>query len=161
MKREEARRTAPRTPLTAAAVRLRRLLRTVFAVDRFEPRTIGEIQLLTGVSRRTVFRDLRILQEGGILVARPSDDSPYALAHGLAALGLPLSTDERLALVSVIEMMRTAPSRFSTVSAARSCADKLSLLMRTAGYGGEVGRRRTTFADWPPDHEAARIAKVS
>jgi predicted DNA-binding transcriptional regulator YafY len=85
--------------LKAVSVRVARCLRVVDQLQSGLRRTVSELAEERGASRRTVFRDLRVLQEAGLEMRFNIKESRYVVDSALNIKPASLSKDEWLLLL--------------------------------------------------------------
>lgn len=79
--------------------RIERLLVLIRTLETGRPRTVRELAERTGVSRRTVFRDLGLLNRAGIRYAYDHDSKRYSAARTTLLPPVTLSSAEALSLL--------------------------------------------------------------
>jgi len=126
-----ARAGAAATPPAAStpavpAVSLERLLTLVLALDERRPVAAGELARRAGVSLRTIYRDVRRLQEAGVpIVSEPGRAGGLLLAPGFRLAPLGLTKGETIALSMAVQVLRGLPAlpfRAELEAAARKVA---------------------------------------
>lgn len=117
---------------SVAPVALHRLLGLVLALDDTRPVGAPALAQRLGVSLRTVYRDVRRLQEAGVpVVSEPGRGGGLLLAPGFRMAPLALSSAETLALTLAVEQLRALPTQpFS--AALDSAARKIASAARVA-----------------------------
>ena len=63
--------------------RLKRLLQLVRILQCEPPKTENDLMDLLGISRRTIFRDLKLLTEAGVSVTYDRTTGKYSITPGL------------------------------------------------------------------------------
>lgn len=115
-----------RTPAAPPSVSLERLLTLVLALDENRPTSAAELAARAGVSLRTIYRDVRRLQEAGVpIVGEPGRAGGLLLAPGFRLAPLGLTRGETIALSMAVQVLRglpTLPYRAELESAARKVA---------------------------------------
>ncbi len=105
---------------------LERLLTLVLALDENRPIAASELARRANVSLRTVYRDVRRLQEAGVpIVSEPGRAGGLLLAPGFRLAPLGLTKGETIALSMAVQVLRglpTLPFRVELESAARKVA---------------------------------------
>ncbi|MBH9577272.1 helix-turn-helix transcriptional regulator [Inhella proteolytica] len=95
-----------------APVALDRLLGLVLALDEDKPVSAPELAQRLGVSLRTVYRDVKRLQDAGVpVVSEPGRGGGLCLMPGFRMAPLALTRSETLALTLAIEQLRTLPTQ--------------------------------------------------
>ncbi|MCW5635987.1 MAG: WYL domain-containing protein [Rubrivivax sp.] len=103
-----------RVPADAAApgVSLERLLTLVLALDEAHPIPASELARRARVSLRTIYRDVRRLQEAGVpIVSEAGRAGGLLLAPGFRLAPLGLTRGETLALSMAVQLLRCQPER--------------------------------------------------
>lgn len=86
-----------------------RIFRLLQIVAGGEAHSAAELSRLTGVTRRTIFRDIKAMQAAGVPIAHEPSAGCYRLRRGVLALPVDLSEDESLALVGMVgQLVRAA-----------------------------------------------------
>lgn len=115
-----------RTPAAPPSISLERLLTLVLALDENRPASAAELAARAGVSPRTIYRDVRRLQEAGVpIVGEPGRAGGLLLAPGFRLAPLGLTRGETIALSMAVQVLRglpTLPFRAELESAARKVA---------------------------------------
>lgn len=62
--------------------RLKRVLQLVRVLQSGPPKTANDLARLLGVSRRTIFRDLKLLMEADVNVTSRRTTDTYSITHG-------------------------------------------------------------------------------
>lgn len=95
-----------------APVALDRLLGLVLALDEDKPISAPALAQRLGVSLRTVYRDVRRLQDAGVpVVSEPGRGGGLRLMPGFRMAPLALTRSETLALTLAIEQLRALPTQ--------------------------------------------------
>lgn len=101
--------------------RISRLLRLIQALQSGRPYTVEELGDLTGVNRRTVFRDLNLLSDAGICYSYDRAKGQYASAGANCLPPVSLTTAEAMALLLATRKFlasRIAPDHRAATDAA-------------------------------------------
>ena len=101
--------------------RTERLLRLFRILEAGRPRSADELAEMAGVSRRTVFRDLRLLQQAGFPYRYDRSTRRFYTEHNHALPPLSLDPAEALGLLLAVrqhESSRISPDAGAAVSAA-------------------------------------------
>ncbi|MFO1251771.1 MAG: HTH domain-containing protein [Inhella sp.] len=144
-----------------APVALDRLLGLVLALDEDKPISAPALAQRLGVSQRTVYRDVRRLQDAGVpVVSEPGRGGGLRLMPGFRMAPLALTRSETLALTLAIEQLRALPTQpFAAAldTAARFAPASLPLTPQKPQL---VSRHRQwlTHAAPLPDREARQHA---
>ncbi|MBL8347135.1 MAG: WYL domain-containing protein [Rubrivivax sp.] len=113
-------------PASAPSLSLERLLTLVLALDENRPTAASALARRAGVSLRTIYRDVRRLQEAGVpIVSEPGRAGGLLLAPGFRLAPLGLTKGETIALSMAVQVLRglpTLPFRDELESAARKVA---------------------------------------
>lgn len=113
-------------PASAPSLSLERLLTLVLALDENRPTAASALARRAGVSLRTIYRDVRRLQEAGVpIVSEPGRAGGLLLAPGFRLAPLGLTKGETIALSMAVQVLRglpTLPFRAELESAARKVA---------------------------------------
>jgi predicted DNA-binding transcriptional regulator YafY len=113
-------------PAALPSVSLERLLTLVLALDENRPTAAGELARRAAVSLRTIYRDVRRLQEAGVpIVSEPGRAGGLLLAPGFRLAPLGLTKGETIALSMAVQLLRELPAlpfRAELESAARKVA---------------------------------------
>ncbi|MCP3980344.1 MAG: HTH domain-containing protein [bacterium] len=115
---------------SGAAIRGRvtRAIRIVGLIQSGQARSVGSLADQLGVSRRTVFRDIRTLRDAGVPIESELGKG-YAVTDGTQVPGLHLSKDEASALVSLVELASQtndhAPELKAAITALRRAITQL------------------------------------
>ena len=113
-----------KTPkVTPAGNRASRLLHLIQLIQAGGFPTAADLAAKLGVTRRTIFRDVRELQKVGIAVHHRSD-SGYVLAEELPETELSLNAAEALGLVLIAKLSRSLPD-LPLFSQAADAADRM------------------------------------
>jgi len=100
----------PRQPKNVIGARVTRLIRIIHLVQGGKVRTPGRLARRLGVSRRTVFRDVKTLQDAGVpIVSRPGKG--YAVADEYDTAPLRLGAAEGLGLMLLARVARAMPDQ--------------------------------------------------
>ena len=105
--------------------RLQRLLKLVVMLQSGRASDSKELAELCGVSRRTIFRDLKVLQKSGIAVTHEGSQGGYSIP---AATGIPsteFSLDEALSMLLLCHSLGDETQGIPFLRSARSAALKL------------------------------------
>src|SRR3954454_13194036 len=141
--------------------RAARLLELLIRVQTRSCFTAAELAEEFGVSRRTMFRDLRVLSEMGVpLRSTPGPGGGYSLPRGGRRLSPSLTVDEALALIVSYEaLMRYPVSPFSSQSL--SAVTKLRAAL-PPDVVGELDRLRRHVAVVEPvrEYEAPLLGEL-
>lgn len=100
--------------------RIRRLLKLMQALQSGRSKTVDDLSELTGVSRRTVFRDLDLLGQAGLRYVYDRTTRRYSIAQSTLLPPVTLSHAEALALMLAARSM--AGRRFMPDGAAAGAA---------------------------------------
>ncbi len=115
-----------------APVALDRLLGLVLALDEDKPIGAPALAQRLGVSLRTVYRDVRRLQDAGVpVVSEPGRSGGLRLMPGFRMAPLALTRGETLALTLAIEQLRALPTQ-PFASALDTAARKIANAARVA-----------------------------
>jgi len=122
----EANRPAAAPAALAPSHSLERLLTLVLALDENRPTAASGLARRAGVSLRTVYRDVRRLQEAGVpIVSESGRAGGLLLAPGFRLAPLGLTKGETIALSMAVQVLRGLPAlpfRAELESAARKVA---------------------------------------
>lgn len=117
---------AGHAPGAPSSVSLERLLTLVLALDERRPTSAAELAQRAGVSVRTIYRDVRRLQEAGVpIVGEAGRAGGLLLAPGFRLAPLGLTPGETIALSMAVQVLRGLPAlpfRAELESAARKVA---------------------------------------
>ncbi len=111
--------------------RIERLLRLIQGLESGRSPTVEELAELTGVSRRTVFRDLRLLDRAGIRYTYDRDTRRYAAERAVLLPPVTMSHAETLALMLAARHMLSSPVS-PDAAAAASASLKLESILPAA-----------------------------
>jgi proteasome accessory factor B len=107
-----------------ATARVPRLLNLVMLLQRGQPRTAQQLALELGISRRTLFRDLKILEQAGIPCFYDAQGG-YRIARGFFLPPISLTVAETLSLMLLGKMV-SSQRRRPLGSAGLSAIQKLT-----------------------------------
>lgn len=124
----------------ASLDRIRRLLRLVEFLQSGRSYNAGELAELCGVSRRTIFRDLNLLQDSGIPVHFNEGRRGYSLPTSLYLPSTDLTLNEALSLLLLCHELGNEQRGIPFQSSARSAVAKLlsTLPQHLREYVGEL-----------------------
>ncbi len=105
--------------------RLLRLLRIVRLLQSGRPYTSTELAKESGVSQRTIFRDLQLLQRAGVVYGRDDADTGYILQDATLLPSTDFTISETLALLVLCNELGHTTSGIPFQRDARSAALKL------------------------------------
>lgn len=118
--------------MTQPLVAIERLLALVLALDEERATSAPALAERLQVSLRTVYRDVKRLQDAGVpVVSEPGRSGGLRLMPGFRMAPLALSTGETLALTLAIELLRAQPDR-PFARELESAAHKIAAAARVA-----------------------------
>lgn len=85
------------------STRLSRLIQEISAISAGQNSTIDDLARITGKCRRTVFRDINVLKEGGLILEREEDTGKYVFQTPRSLSKLDLSLLEWIAVLIVLK----------------------------------------------------------
>ena len=91
---------------------MRRLVKLVFCLDSYAPKTLPLLARSFGVSERTLRRDLDLLKEAGVPLLFDYVNENYSVAPEATPLHLSLDEAETRALTSVVQQLNQEPATF-------------------------------------------------
>jgi predicted DNA-binding transcriptional regulator YafY len=110
-------------PADLVSARVLRLIRLIHLVQGGHARTVRQLARQLNVSRRTVFRDVRTLENAGVPIARRPGRG-YAIDEGYSSTPLRLGVAESLGLMLMAKVARGMPDQ-PVLQAAIEAVDRL------------------------------------
>lgn len=137
--------------------RLERLLSLINALQSAQPRTVQELAKLIGVSRRTVFRDLELLESSGVVFQYDRGTGRYSAERASLLPPVTLTHAEALALALASQTVRRG-GYVPDETVATSAALKLESILPQAvrDYCGPLLKRMEIRPDPASDVNSIR-----
>lgn len=108
--------------------RVERLLKIIQTLESRRTSTVEELSEIVGVSRRTVFRDLKILERSGITYEFDRANKQYSASRSTMLPPVTLTHSEALSILIATRLMLNHPAAMDT-SAATSAGIKIESML--------------------------------